>query len=93
MPDIMGMTGLMESFADHPSQNRAIGIPGAPTQAKGRRRYSSSFAQLWPAARALLWYPLYRKKTTKARIDPGRTGGWLEGDDQWRMGVLTWKEG
>lgn len=89
----MGMTGLMESFADHPSQNRAIGIPGAPTQAKGRRRYSSSFAQLRPEASALLWYPLYRKKTTNARIDPGRTDGRLEDEDQKKMGVLTWKKG
>jgi hypothetical protein len=90
----MGMTGLMESLADQPSQKRAIGIPGAPTQAKGRRRYSSDFAQLWPAARALLWYPLYKKKTTNARIDPGRTDGGLESSNQWRVGeALTWKEG
>jgi hypothetical protein len=63
----------MESLEDHPSQKRAIGIAGAPMQARGRRRYSSNLAQDLPDFNALLWCELYKKKTRNAMIDPGRT--------------------
>ena len=63
----------MESFEDHPSQKRAIGIAGAPIHARGKRRYSSNLAQHSPAVNALLWCELYKKNATNAMIDPGRT--------------------
>jgi hypothetical protein len=64
-PDIIGITGWMESLEDHPSQKRAIGIAGAPMQA-------SYFSVLPGSIMAFLVFFLYSSHHSKA-LKSGRS--------------------
>ena len=79
----------MEDLDDHPSQKSAMGIAGAAMQASGRRRYSSTFAHAKPFFKALVWYELYKQKSTNARIEPGKTVDVVRACALWNEGACN----